>query len=630
MNLQDLMGSSNNNEPRIVQSRDVPSIEAVDQRQRRELLAKVNTAASLVKVSRLLAKLDLSVISHTYADVERAFAATVSAEVRSETEPLITAGNALLHPVSLLGAIKEVIAFGGSEDAPTITDEQLLQLLLSVADENEVASTPPTGVDRDEQVRFITLSHMAQHSMVSGDPIEFAATIACETWLAGWSEQTSKKVRGSLEVDPAAQWEAITGVSLDDYFALGYVFYNLWRREGFKTLHPDFLLDRGIPSAVVEFLIERCSLSLSEIRDLLLDQDGDEATTPWTRYKLQQCPFVRLEDDTLVPVRFQFVVQRIFGDHLFMESHDMLKQTDPKKADYYASAMRDIFEQRVGEVLQRICEADNTGETVLVTEQQMKRAWGKSKGRPPSVCDFVLFRGNTCVLVDANMRYLPQEFAEGTANYHDFEKQIEERYTKTKFGQLLSTVDLLLKHGWNRTGARVTNRTRFVPFVVAPDAGLPTDMTVDSAMFVRAFELVKRFNVNPSYYRVFVPGVLSWRNLAMLEGYAEKSGNIFPLLHRWRNILPVGQRLPVPLQEYIETNYPGSTAMSQYFHRVGWDFFEYLMNCASQLQIEAMPESLREDARRHAEEMRAARPTFDNRFESQFQDWHDRYNDPLE
>lgn len=103
--------------------------------------------------------------------------------------------------------------------------------------------------------------------------------------------------------------------------------------------------------------------------------------------------------------------------------------------------MRDIFEERVGDVLAGICEHDQSGKTVLIEEAEMKDAWRTSKATEPKVCDFAVFREHGCLLIDANMRSLPQSFAEGTATVEQLQSEIRDRFTSTKFQQLLSTVD---------------------------------------------------------------------------------------------------------------------------------------------------------------------------------------------
>lgn len=343
-----------------------------------------------------------------------------------------------------------------------------------------------------------------------------------------------------------------------------------------------------------------------------------ESASLWTRYKLQQTPFVRLDDGSLIPIRFQFVLQRIFGDHLYLETEHMLRLRDKKKADHYAEAMRNIFEERVGEILHRICGYDLSGETVLVEESEMKRSWRTSKSSLPKICDYAMFRDHGCILVDANMRLLPQPFAEGEATIELLEKEIEQRFTTTKFQQLLSTVELFSSRGWNRLRTAVTSRTRFVPIVVVPDAGIPSDLAMENAVYTRAFGLVRKYNDNPNFDKVHVPAILTWRDLLRLDGLAERGVDVFVELKRWRNIHPLGlngrEQLPVPLTEFVDRRHPGS-AMSQAEQRRGWDLFEHLRSHVEQRAVDAAPPPMRDFLAAQFAEQRRKLPTFDNRHE---------------
>jgi len=294
----------------------------------------------------------------------------------------------------------------------------------------------------------------------------------------------------------------------------------------------------------------------------------------------------------------------------------MLRTENAKAADHFASAMRDIFEERVGDVLDRIRGYDQTATTVLVEESAMRRAWRSSKGKLPKICDFALFKQNTAVLVDANMRNLPQPFAERSGSFEALQGEIDSRFTTTKFKQLLSTIELFMKHGWNRSGVSVTRRTQFVPLVVVPDAGMPSELAVENTVFVRSLPLVKQYNDDLNFYRVHVPAILCWRDLLMLDGLAEQGQDVFTVLKRWRNIDPLGrygrEPLPLPLREFLEQRYPGSV-LSRYEHRQGWDLFERLRTHSAERMIDAAPEAERDELRHVMQVELDALPTWETR-----------------
>ena len=53
----------------------------------------------------------------------------------------------------------------------------------------------------------------------------------------------------------------------------------------------------------------------------------------------------------------------------------------------------------------------------------MKAAWAK-KGQNKKICDFVYAQRKECIVIDANNRNLPREFAERTASGSDSDKEI--------------------------------------------------------------------------------------------------------------------------------------------------------------------------------------------------------------
>ena len=62
------------------------------------------------------------------------------------------------------------------------------------------------------------------------------------------------------------------------------------------------------------------------------------------RYTLQEFPFLRLDDGSVLMLRLQYATQRMFGDLLYLKVHDALKVSDPKRADRFKNAMNAIFD----------------------------------------------------------------------------------------------------------------------------------------------------------------------------------------------------------------------------------------------------------------------------------------------
>ncbi len=613
----DQMARMDDGAPRVVRIDDVPAVAYLDIEARRELWGRVGLLPTLEWLSRIFADLDLSRMTNNDDHVVLSFLSEVTEPARTQTADLLARGNAVLHPMPLFLAIKEVIEWADMHADAVPTSDELLTVFLSLSAEAHEAAMPSEGASFDQVLAEMTLTRLTQTALLFPDPLELLSASTEGIWYRDWSDRTSAKTKRDLADGPAAQWAEITGVDLDDFLSLGWLFYNLWKHEGFTRIEPTFFGRYTVAPAAVRFLMDHCTVSIADLREQLA-QERSKNSSLWTRYKLQQTPFVRLDDGALLPIRFQYVIQRIFGDHLYLETEHMLRATDTKKADHYAEAMRNIFEERVGEVLQRICAYDESGETVLVEEDEMKRVWRTNKAKLPKICDYALFRGHGCVLIDANMRSLPQPFAEGDATIESLELEIEQRFTTTKFRQLLSTVELFMNRGWNRFRTAVTGRTRFVPIVVVPDAGIPGDIAVENTVYTKAFDLVRKYNDNPNFYKVHVPAILTWRDLLRLDGLAERGIDIFVLLKRWRNIDPLGrygrEPLPVPLSEFLDRRNPGSP-MSQREHRRGFDLFERLRSHVEQRAIAAAPPPLREALAAEFAQQRRDLPNFDNRHE---------------
>ncbi len=78
--------------------------------------------------------------------------------------------------------------------------------------------------------------------------------------------------------------------------------------------------------------------------------------------------------------------------------------------------------------------------------------------------------------MDANNRNLPKKFAERSATGSDLHAEIRNMFAATKFQQLMSTARQFRTHGWTATnGTLITPATKFLAFVVAPVAGVPSN-----------------------------------------------------------------------------------------------------------------------------------------------------------
>lgn len=170
----------------------------------------------------------------------------------------------------------------------------------------------------------------------------------------------------------------------------------------------------------------------------------------------------------------------------------------------------------------------------------MQEAW-TTGGEKPSVCDWVLVCGTTCVLVDATNHWLDEKAAQGFAVPEDYQADIEETFVNKKFKQLKSTMELLKKRGWE--GCTFGGNTVYVPLVVVPNAGIPATVSADIDVKLRAG------NLGPN---VRSPGVLVYHELQVFEGVCErhKPMAFANMLAEWRSMCTASQ--PIRPQTYLE------------------------------------------------------------------------------
>jgi hypothetical protein len=125
--------------------------------------------------------------------------------------------------------------------------------------------------------------------------------------------------------------------------------------------------------------------------------------------------------------------------------------------------------------------------------------------------------------------------------------------------------------------ALVTEATKFVPFVVAPVAGVPSNMFTEMLILEQALPLAAGFDS-----KMLPPTIITWRDLQILEGIAEQArgGRIIELLIMWRvsNYMKQAQGtgLPMSLSDFIDHHFTLGRPMSTHDRTVGAAFFEEL------------------------------------------------------
>lgn len=426
---------------------------------RREVWQRVGALPALTLISGLFADLDLAAITDTRSSVEEQFITGQVGDLQAPVLRQLARGRMIFSNVGLVTCIKEIAAFAAEDFEVELSARDLTRCVLGVNQENDqvdpammARAANPADVDIEAlkaDADELSLDFVAQGLFDFTDTLETLACSVQKIWRSGWAPGTGQKIIDDLGASPAELFAEITGTDLDDFLALAWFFWNAARNAGEVGFDAGLLAATGLGPNVIDTFRQQCTLSLHELRDRLADERMSDAATPWARYVLQEFSFLRLADGSVLMLRLQYVVQRMFGDLLHLKVHDALKASDPKRADRFKNAMNAIHEHRVGTVLARIAGHEaRFGGAVVITEEQMKTAWSNRRGEHPKICDYGYVQGGQAILIDANNRSLPKKFADRSAAGTDLHDEIQNMFAASKFGQLTSTARQLRTHGW--------------------------------------------------------------------------------------------------------------------------------------------------------------------------------------
>jgi hypothetical protein len=576
---------------------------------RREIWQRVDAVPALTIVAGLFADLDLAAITDSRLAAEQRFLAGQVGELENALLQQIGRGRAIFSNVGLVQCIKEIVEFGGEGYESEISALDLTRCVLGINQDNDrvdpemlTRATNPTGVDSATlraDFHELALDWVAQGLFDYSDTLETLACSAQETWRCGWAPGTQQKIIDDLGPSPADVFAEVTGVQLDDFFALAWFFWNAARNEGQVGFDSGLIAATGLGPNTIDVFRRQCTLSLEELRERLADERMSDAATPWARYTLQEFPFLRLADGSVLMLRLQYAVQRMFGDLLYLKAHDALKVCDSKRADRFKNAMNGIHEYRVGSVLERIAKHERRfGRADVIPEDRMKAAWSNRRGEHSNICDYAFVQRGEAVLIDANNRNLPKKFADRSAAGSDLHDEIQNMFAATKFEQLTSTAHQFRTRGWTADDGTVlvSADTKFLPFVVAPNAGIPSNEFTEALIFEQAVPLIAGFDG-----KVMPPTILTWRDLQILEGIAEAgtAGRIIELLIMWRvsnyQKLTQGTGLPMSLTSFVDNYLTLGRPMAAHDKAVGTTFLqtihEHALRCFADAERRATTES---------------------------------------
>lgn len=551
---------------------------------RRAIWSKCGMTETLEMTSRLFADLDLSEIARSRSDVEKDWASKVSNPQGKKIRRKLNNGNTILTSKSMIQCIREIVEFADESSTKILSTDDFSLCILSINQDLDL-NLDLENLTLSEITDRIAIDIVAQQSFNLSYPFETLQSSAEETWRRGWSDLTPPKTLEDLGDSPCIFFENLTGMNMDDFLSLGWIFWNMVKHENTVIFPSDFLKQSGLSRTISDKFIELCTLSIDDLRTTLSSERGDENYTPWIRSQLQKYPFLRLADGSILLLRLEYAILRIFGDLPYRLAEKSIREKSTKTAGHFKRAMNDIFEDRVGAVLNRIIGYQGAGDGgIIITESEMKESWRDKKGQTKKICDFVFYRNNTCIVIDANNRHLMEKFAEGTGSLTELNKEIEEMFARGKFLQLTSTIRQLKELGIEKDGVTIDDETRFIPLVVAPDAGMPSNQFTEALIMRNSAPLVQEFNGS-----ALPPTIIRWRELLILEGTAEKYGvDIFTLLANWRIASQNNPLIAGSIQMFVENNSESGAMMSEYERTTGVKFFETLRNHAYDLKWKSM------------------------------------------
>lgn len=558
-----MTSSSAPSEPNLVVSTDIYG-HHIKLEERIEIWRTCNRDRTLRLVAKMLAHLDYSMLTNGWSVIEQAWAKSAPGHAGVKIRNHLEKGHFALPPFSMVQCLKEIVLYADPTGGGNISSDGFAKCVLGISEDVDLRSmgNPESWADLHDH---FTLFAIAESSATHSATIATLAPDAYDIWYRPWPPNTEPGLVDDLGSGPADVFKDVMEIGIDDFFGLGLLIYRNFEQSKESVIPKTFFSDCKIPVEVKKFFIEHCTLTMEELEGRLRNEAASEEINPWSRYILQQRPFLVREDGSVLILRLQYALQRFFSDHPFQETKWLLSQSSKegkKRGDHFAGAMRHIFEYRVGEVLHRIADRGGaSGGGVVISDPDFKEAWGTSRGQNEEICDWGYYQKGRLLLIDANMRNLLQGLAEGTADIGALNEDLAKKYRK-KFSQLISTIKQFRERGWNDTRVPVDGDTKFIPLVLAPDEGLAINPMTQIKILEIAMPMVADLNGSS-----LPPGILSWRELLMLEAAIELCGvNFVDVLIRWRLDGSDGSKVATSLQQFLEEQ-PGYLGLFTERHR---------------------------------------------------------------
>jgi hypothetical protein len=553
--------------------------------ERRELLVGINLYDTLETVARVQGQWDVAYTTTQRVDlVEGDFLAGGGTEGMCERvlNRMVIYGDHLISPRATAQLQREIIEYASADEAaPSIDLDTLVHMLLSIASEQnmdpEFAGDVPTAAEvaklqRELPKMGLEETHeyakpLIQNEIASSlfnQPLKYEIVLSntYDLWFTAWSPRSN--ITG-LGATPAEAFKIATGVDLLDVMRLGARIIKRSTDAHQVRLTRDELLADGAAEGAIDLLFANMAKPLDDYK-VELQGDRDKGEVGHQRYTLTRFPFLAVDDNTFVMLRHQWALDRLCGGQLYFEAWASFSSGGLRNR--FKTAMCDAFEVFAGGILHRIFDKC-PHLRAIADEDEMQAAWTEKKGETPSVCDWMIFGKGHCIVIDATNHAVKEGAAQGLASWDDYSSDVEAIFTSTedgKFRQLLSTIDLVKKHGgWGNEKADTT--TMYAPLIVVPDAGVVNGLLTQFDINIRG---VKAFgHLQP---QVYAPGIVPISDIQLLEGFADigrkygKNPDMMDMIAKWRigaskyglaslQLFLLSQGSPIlPISEHILTN----------------------------------------------------------------------------
>ena len=561
--------------------------ERVTYQRRIEIWNSAGLVPTLTMVAKQLSLIDLAVVQNAVDEAEMKWAYALDGQFGRDVRDAIHRDAHVLSLYGLMQCLREIVEYCDVESTRRLPAADLATCLLGInADvDNLSVGTPSNWQELQDD---LVLHSLASQSFSHLDTMHTLSIDAHEIWRRKWPADTPAGVLVDLAASPVELFRDLYGFNQDDFFYFGWVVYSWINAQKKVVVDRELMAKMGVPGNVFETTLAIACQPIDALREAIREGRGDQQINLWSHHLFQRFPLVELPDGRILVLRLQYLLQRFFGRPHYFDFLVPLKASEPLRAKHFEGAIAHVFETRCKELLERIVGFPQPGGGGgLITNVQMEDVWNTSSSQA-STCDFAYVRDGVCVLIDANYRALMQPFAEGVGNIEAFNRDLRTKYKK-KFVQLLTTVRHFQRSGWDAGGIVVDNGTKFIPIVLAPDDGLPSNELIEHLLLEIGAPMVSDLpNTLP-------PTVITWRDMLLIESMAEKQGiAMTELLARWRLHAPTNQTLSPSFQVFLETATPLKQYYSEHHRNVGGDFSSILMERLLDAQLVDLPPQRRQ------------------------------------